>query len=144
VGHKYFLTVVDDYSRATWTHLMVIKDEAIILIKRFVIMARTQFGKIMRLIRSDNALELGRRSEALSFFAETGIKHETSCVHTPQQNGVVERKHKHLFEVSRALMFQSLLPLKYWGECVLTSTYLINRMPTKVLKGKTPFEILFY
>ena len=142
-GHRYFLTIVDDFSRGTWTHLMVTKDEALTLIKRFVAMAKTQFGKTVKIIRSDNALELARSFEALSFFAETGIKHETTCIHTLQQNGVVKRKHKHLLEVSRALMFQSSMPLKYWGECVLTATYLINRMPTKVLKGKTPFEILF-
>jgi len=122
---------------------MVTRDEAIALIKRFVTMVKTQFGKTVKTIRGDNALELERSNEALSFFAEIEIKHETSCVHTLQQNGVVERKHKHLLEVSVALMFQSSLPLKYWGECVLTTTYLINRMPTKVLKGKTPFEILF-
>jgi len=113
MGHRYFLTIVDDYSRSTWKHLMVTKDEAITWIKKFVIMAKTQFEKTVKVIRSDNALELGRSSEALRFFADTGIKHETSCVHTPQQNGIVERKHKHLLEVSRALMFQSSMPLKY-------------------------------
>ena len=141
-GHSHFLTIVDDYSRGTWTHLMVTKDDAFSLIKSFVTMAKTQFGRAVKIIRSDNTLELGKSSEALSFFAETGIKHETSCVYTPQQNGVVERKRKYLLEVSRALMSQSSMPLKYWGECVLTVTYLINRMPMKVLKGKTPFEIL--
>ena len=84
MGHTYFLTIVDDYSRGTWTHLTVTKDEAIILIKRFVVMVKRQFGKTTNIIRSDNALELQRSNEALSFFVETGIKHKTSCVHTPQ------------------------------------------------------------
>ena len=121
---------------------MVTKDEAVSLLKSFVNMARTQFEAKVKVIRSDNALELSKSYEVLELFANTGITHQTSCVQTPQQNGVVETKHKHLLEVSRALLFQSSLPIKYWGECVLTATYLINRMPTKLLKGKTPYELL--
>jgi len=141
-GHRYFLTIVDDCSRATWTHLMVTKDEAMSLLKAFTIMVKTQFGKDVKIIRSDNALELSKSYEILDFFTSFGITHQTSCVHTPQQNGVVERKHRHLLEVSRALMFQASLPLRYWGDCVLAATHLINRLPTKVLQGKTPYEKL--
>jgi len=121
---------------------MVTKDEAVSLLKAFVVMAKIQFNQTIKVIRSDNALELSKSYEILEFFASTDISHQTSCVETPQQNGVVERKHKYLLEVSRALLFQASLPLKYWGECVLTATRIINRMPTKVLKGKTPFEVL--
>ena len=121
---------------------MVTKDEAIFIIKAFVAMAKTQFDSTIRIIRTDNAMELSNSHTALDFFATTGILHQTSCVQTPQQNGVVERKHKHLLEISRALLMQSSLPIKYWGECVLTATYLVNRMPTKVLAGKTPYELL--
>jgi len=121
---------------------MVTKDEAMSIIKSFTSMAKTQFASTVKTIRTDNALELGSSHEALDFFAKSGIVHQTSCTQTPQQNGVVERKHKHLLEVSRALLFQSSLPIKYWGECVLTATYLINRMPTKVLGGRTPYEVL--
>lgn len=122
---------------------MVTKDEAFPLIKSFVVMAKTQFNGIVRTIRSDNALELGLSNEALDFFASTGIVHQTSCTQTPQQNGVVERKHKHLLEVCRALLFQSQLSTKFWGECLLAATHLINRMPTTLLQYKSPFELLF-
>jgi len=141
-GHRFFLTIVDDFTRTTWTHLMTTKDEAMGLITAFVHMAKTQFNAIIKVLRSDNALELSISQTALHFFHSHGIIHQTSCVQTPQQNGIVERKHKHLLEVSRALLFQSHLPLRYWGECVLTATYLINRFPSTVLQNKTPFEML--
>lgn len=108
---------MDDYTRAALNHLMVTKDEAFDLIKSFVRIVHTQFSSIVKRIRSDNALELGKSNVAFDFVASTGIIHQTNCVHTPQQNGVIERKHKHLFEVSRALLFQSNLPLRFWGDC---------------------------
>ena len=55
---------------------------------------------------------------------------------------VVERKHRHLLEVARALRFQGGLLIKFWGECVLTAVYLINYIPTLLLHGKSPYEIL--
>ena len=78
-----------------------------------------------------------------NFLSQNGISHQTSCVDTPQQNGIVERKHRHLLEVARALRFQAHLPIKFWGECVLTAAYLINYAPTPKLSGKSPCEILF-
>lgn len=59
-----------------------------------------------------------------------GILHETSCVDRPQQNGRVERRHRNLLEMARALRFQSGLPIQYWGECVQTAVFITNRLPS--------------
>jgi len=138
---RYFLTIVDDCTRATWTYLLKYKSQAFATMDMFYHYALTQFGYQIKIVRSDNALEFDT-SECQHFFATHGILHQTSCVDKPQQNGRVERKHRHLLEISRALRFHAHLPLHYWGDCVLTATYIINRLPTKVLKNVTPDEKL--
>lgn len=44
------------------------------------------------------------------YLNENDIEHQTSCVGTPQQNGVIERKNRHLLEVIRALLFGMNVP----------------------------------
>jgi len=78
-----------------------------------------------------------------NFFSSNGIIHQQTCVYTPQQNPIVERKHQLLFSIARALQFQSNVRIQFWGECVLTATYLLNRLPSPLLNNKTPFELLF-
>ena len=78
------------------------------------------------------------------FYLDKGIIHQTSYVFTIQQNEVAERKHCHFLNVARALLFQANLHKKFWGEAILTATYLINQTPTPLLQGKTHFEMLFH
>ncbi|KAJ3698018.1 hypothetical protein LUZ61_001723 [Rhynchospora tenuis] len=141
-GAHYFLTIVDDFSRAVWVYLMKDKSETAGLLQGFIKMVCTQFQKLVKFIRSDNGTEFTSRIMK-QFCTEHGIIHQTSCVGSPQQNGRVERKHRHILNVARALRFQSDVPLEFWGECILAATYLINRTPTPLLHNKTPYEMLF-
>lgn len=108
-------------------------------LKEFVVLIETQFSARIKTLRSDNGTEFMCLAQ---YFKAKGVIHETSCVHTPQQNGRAERKHQHILNVARALRFQANLPIEFWGECVLTATHLINRTPSTLLKQKSPFEIL--
>ena len=121
---------------------MAHKSNAFPLLKTFVTFVEKKFSTCVKVLRSDNGMEFKDHS-ATEFYKEKGIIHQTSCVDTPQQNGVVERKHRHLLRVTRALMFQSNLPRKYWGEALLTAVYLINGMPTHTLQNRSPFEVLY-
>lgn len=62
---------------------------------------------------------------------------------TPQQNGLVERKHRHISEMGRTLMIASSVPLYFRAEAICTSVFLINRLPTPTLGWRSPFEALF-
>jgi hypothetical protein len=139
-GARYFLTIVDDFSRAVWIYLLVDKTEVSRYLYQFLAMVERQFSTQVKIIRSDNGTEFTCMKPN---FRDRGIIHETSCVGTPQQNGRVERKHRHILNVARALRFQAQFPIEFWGECALAACYLINRTPTRNLDGKTPFELLY-
>ena len=138
-GHKYFLTIVDDHTRFTWLYFLKHKSEASIHLQNFVALIETQFDKRVKSIRSDNGLEF----QMSQFYAFKGILYQTSCVESPQQNGIVERKHQHILGVARALLFHSNLPCCFWNYAIAHATYLINRLPTPFLNNNNPYFQLF-
>jgi len=137
-GHRYFLTIVDDKTRHTWIFLMKNKIETRPLLLNFVIYDKNQFNHSIKVIRSDN----GKEFDYNDLYERFGIIHERSCVETPQQNSIVERKHQHILNVARILLFQSNLPNNYWSYAVSHAIHLINKLPSVILNGKSPYELL--
>ena len=75
--------------------------------------------------------------------SQDGILDQFSCAYTPQQNGVAERKNRHLVETARTLFLHSNVPFRFWGDAVLKECYLINCMPSSVLHDQIPHSLLF-
>lgn len=113
---------------------------------RFMAFLENPFGMTLKIFQSDG----GRKSDNSSFRSlcdEKGIHHRFSCPKTPQQNGLVERKHRHISEMGRTLMIASSVPLyfdfDFWAEAICTSVFLRKRLPTPTLGWRSPFEALF-
>ena len=98
------------------------------------------FHTKIKSIYSDNGGEFVALKQ---YFFIHRINHYTTTPHTPQQNGVSERHHRHLVETGLTLLHDASLPLSYWPHAFSTAAYLINRQPTPLLQNKTPFETLF-
>ncbi|GJY89782.1 putative RNA-directed DNA polymerase [Tanacetum coccineum] len=118
-GFRFFLTVVDDYTRAVWVYLIKSKDEVPHFITVFYNLIENQFKRKIKVFRSDNGTEFVNQS-VTKLCSDKGIIHQTSCVYTPQQNGIAERKHRHLLNVARSLI-----------------------LPSSVLNGKSPYEMIY-
>ena len=98
--------------------------------------------KKIKIFHSDNSREYFNQYLG-PFFQEKGIVHQSPCVDTPQQNAIAERKNHHILEVAKALMFTTEVPKYLWGEVIQIAIYSINRMPSRILKFKTPLNVLY-
>ncbi|KAL0454597.1 UNVERIFIED_CONTAM: hypothetical protein Slati_0798900 [Sesamum latifolium] len=141
-GCHYVLTVVDDYSRVTWTFLLQHKSQTLKTMMFFFTQISTQFNTKVKAIRTDNGTDFLSLS-CQDFLQTHGIIHQKSCVYTPQQNGVVKRKHRHLLTTARALVFESHLPRDFWVDSILAATHIINKLPSSTRNWKSPFELLY-
>ena len=141
VGRKqYYVSFVDDFSKFTWIYLLKHKYEVFQVFCDFQKLVERQFDRKIIAMQTDWG---GEYEKLNSFFNKIGISHHVSCPHAHQQNGSAERKHRHIVEVGLSLLAHASMPLKFWDEAFLAATYLINRIPSKVINNSTPLELLF-
>lgn len=110
--------------------------------RQFFLYIKNQHRSSIHIVRSNNSTEF--TSLDFQIIIKTNdIHHHLSYTYTPQQNGKVEKKHRHILQVARSLMLQSHIPLKFWGECILTFVHPFNRTPSVVIDNETPYYRLF-
>jgi hypothetical protein len=138
-GFKYYVSFVDDFSKFTWIYFLHAKSEVESVFYKFQKRVELLLDKKIKCVQSDWGGEYRRLHK---YFNNTGIAHQVSCPHTHQQNGSIERKHRHIVETGLSLLAQAAMPVTFWDEAFSTATFLINRLPTRVIDNATPLERL--
>ena len=138
-GFKYYVLFVDHYTRYIWLYPLKHKSQVKEVFTKFKSLVENRFQHKLRTLYSDNG---GEYVGLAAFLSSHGISHMTSPPHTPEHNGLAERRHRHIVETGLALMSHASMPKGYWSYAFVTAVYLINRMPTQNLEFQTPFEKL--
>lgn len=137
---KYYLLIVDHFTRYSWMYPLQRKSQVKEVFVVFVSLVENRFQAKVKTLYSDNGSEY---IALRSYLREKGISHLTTRHHTKEHNGVSDRKHRHIVETGLTLLSKSSVPKTFWPFSFAAAVYLINRMPTEVLSGTSPYEKLF-
>ncbi|CAI7883527.1 unnamed protein product [Closterium sp. NIES-53] len=143
-GHeRYFLLVVDDYSRYTTVFPLRSKGEVLEVLIDWIRGARRQlsesFGSDLPVQRlhSDRGGEFS--SNLLRAFCRAeGIPHTFTLPASPQQNGIAERRIGMVMDVARTSMIHAVAPHFLWPFAVQYAAHQINLQPRVSLLETTP------
>lgn len=134
----YYVVILDDFSRFNWFYPLRFKSDFYGIFLLFQSHVENQFNKKIEVFQSDGGSEF-TSNQFKAQLIKCGIKHQIYCPHTPQQNDLTERKHRHLTELSLSMMFHSHVPLRYWVKKFYTANYLCNLLLSISLEVSNAF-----
>ncbi|GKA15002.1 zinc finger, CCHC-type containing protein [Tanacetum coccineum] len=141
-GKKLIFLLVDDCTRFMWAYFLTSKDQAFSTFKEFRQKIEMEMRMKVRMLRTDRGGEF-TSNEFTRYCKENGIARQLTAPYSPQQNGVVERRNRTVLSTTRSMMKAMKLPLTFWAEAVRHAIYILNRVPTRALEDKTPYEALY-
>lgn len=108
-----------------WVYLLKNKSEVLSRFKEWKVQVELASGFKLKAIRTDNGGEYTSK-DFREFLQSEGVRHERTVPKSPEQNGVSERMNRTLMECVRAMLSDSKLPKKFWGEALGTATYIMS------------------
>ena len=139
---KFYAIFIDDHSRFTWFYPLKNKSSFFKTFVSFQRMVENQFNSKIKIFQCDGGGEFELK-EFITHLDNHGIVKNISCPGTPEQNGIAERKHRHLVETGLTMLFHAQLPKHLWVDAFTAAVYLINRLPSSILQMQTPFYKLY-
>jgi transposase InsO family protein len=139
-GERYFMLLVDDYTRMTAVCFLKNKSEDFENFKIYKEMVENEMDSRIKCLRSNNGGEFTSK-EFTDYYSNHGIKRKFSVARTHQQNGVVERKNRIVQEMDRTMIMDSKLTDTFWTQAVHTTFHIQNRVMFRNNTDKTPYEL---
>lgn len=95
-GYRYYIVFVDAYTRYSWLYPLKQKSNVLPIVKTFHKFVELQYQSKLKALQTNNG---GEFKAFLPYLHAFGILPQFSCPYTHQQNGVAERKHRHIAEI---------------------------------------------
>lgn len=140
-GEKYFLSFIDDYSKASRVYTIKSKAEVYECFLDYINTTENLTGKKIVKLRCDNGTEYLNKN-IYQIAREKGITIEPCPPYSHQLNGTAERYNRTIMDTARCLLSEGKVHNKFWPEVVRTASYLKNRTLANTVEIKTPYEIL--
>jgi hypothetical protein len=137
---KYFMLLVDDYTRMTAVFFLKNKSEAFENFNIYKEMVVNEMDSRIKCLRYDNGGEFASE-EFMDYYSNHGLKNKFSVARTPQHNGVVERKNKTVQEMALTMLMDSKLIDIFWTHVMHTIVHIQNRVMLINNTDKTPYEL---
>lgn len=132
----------DDFSGYRFVYFLKNKSETKERIENFITLVEKQTGNKVLTLRTDNGLEF-INLELKELLEKKGIRHERSCVYSPEQNGRTEREMRTIVEAPRTVLHSKDQDKILWTEAVNSVVFVLNRVGNCPIKGQTPFELWY-
>lgn len=110
--NKYFILSIDDYSIMTSVQFLKHKSEIFDMFKVFKNQVENQIGRIIKCIRSDGGGDF-ISDEFIEYYEKYDIRKKISMARTPQQNEVIEKKNRIVQEMTRTMLIESKVAIKF-------------------------------
>jgi transposase InsO family protein len=139
-GEKYFMLLVDDYTRMTAVFFLKNKSKAFENFKIYKEMVENEMDSRIKCLRSDNGEDF-TSNKFMDYYRINGIKRKFFVARTPQQNRVVERKNGTVQEMARTMLMDSKLTDIFWTQTVHIAVHIQNKVMLRNNNNKTPYEL---
>lgn len=141
-GSKYFVSFVDGFSRMASVYLIKTKDEVYDKFVQYKSLMENTTGEHIQAIRCDNGGEYCNNLFE-TYCKKNGIRMERTTSYSSQQNGLAERYNRTIMNMARTMLVAAQLEKPYWGEAVVTSAFIKNRLACKSLQWRSPYELVY-